>query len=44
MLQIYNWVPEYYDDADTLPEEMPTDLKEYIKQLPIASVCIYLNI
>lgn len=29
-LQIYGWVPEYYDDPENLPENMPQELKEYI--------------
>lgn len=32
-LQIYNWVPEFYDDINDLPEEMPKDLVEYIKSI-----------
>ncbi|EDS28369.1 sodium/potassium-dependent ATPase beta-2 subunit [Culex quinquefasciatus] len=28
--RIYGWVPEYYDDPENLPENMPQELKEYI--------------
>lgn len=37
-LQIYNWVPEFYDDITDLPEEMPKDLVDYIKALPESQV------
>ena len=30
--RIFGWVPEPYDDPKNLPEGMPTELKEYIKQ------------
>lgn len=33
--KIFNWVPDYYDDINNLPEEMPTDLKLYIASLPV---------
>ncbi|XP_077296718.1 nervana 1 [Arctopsyche grandis] len=29
--KIYGWVPDFYDDPNDLPEEMPPDLKEYIR-------------
>jgi len=32
--RIYGWVPEYYNDINDLPEEMPDDLKAYITELP----------
>jgi sodium/potassium-transporting ATPase subunit beta len=32
--RIYGWEPEYYDDINDLPEEMPDDLKSYITSLP----------
>lgn len=32
--QIFNWVPEFYDDFLSLPDEMPADLKLYIKSQP----------
>lgn len=32
-LQIYGWVPEYYNTTDSLPEEMPNDLKKYIRDV-----------
>jgi sodium/potassium-transporting ATPase subunit beta len=32
--KIYNWIPEYYDNPDELPIEMPDDLKATIKSLP----------
>lgn len=31
--KIYGWLPEYYDDVDDLPEDMPTDLVDHIKSL-----------
>ncbi|XP_071445292.1 sodium/potassium-transporting ATPase subunit beta-2-like isoform X1 [Hetaerina americana] len=31
--KIYGWVPEYYNDTENLPKEMPEDLKEYIHDL-----------
>lgn len=37
--QIYNWEPDYYDNVDELPAEMPNDLKETIKSLPQSEVC-----
>jgi len=32
LLQIYNWIPEYYNDTNTLPVAMPRDLKDKITQ------------
>ncbi|XP_058449155.1 sodium/potassium-transporting ATPase subunit beta-1-like [Malaya genurostris] len=32
--RIYGWVPDYYDNVDELPENMPQDLVEYIKSVP----------
>ncbi|ETN63257.1 sodium/potassium-dependent atpase beta-2 subunit [Anopheles darlingi] len=29
--KIYGWEPVFYDDPSALPSDMPTDLKEYIK-------------
>lgn len=29
--QIYGWIPEYYNDTENLPNEMPADLVEHIK-------------
>uniref|UniRef100_A0A1Q3FKF7 Putative sodium/potassium-transporting atpase subunit beta-2 n=2 Tax=Culex tarsalis TaxID=7177 RepID=A0A1Q3FKF7_CULTA len=31
--KIYGWLPEFYDDVDDLPEDMPTDLVDHIKSL-----------
>ncbi|XP_026471690.1 sodium/potassium-transporting ATPase subunit beta-1-like [Ctenocephalides felis] len=31
--RIYNWVPDYYDDVATLPEDMPMELKDHIQSL-----------
>lgn len=31
--RIYGWVPEYYDDINELPEDMPSDLVDHIKSL-----------
>ncbi|KDR20642.1 sodium/potassium-transporting ATPase subunit beta-2-like [Zootermopsis nevadensis] len=28
--KIYNWIPEYYNETTSLPENMPKDLKEHI--------------
>ncbi|XP_055712084.1 sodium/potassium-transporting ATPase subunit beta-2-like [Phlebotomus papatasi] len=28
--RIFNWLPEYYDDVNDLPEDMPDDLKQHI--------------
>lgn len=33
--RIYGWVPEFYDDITDLPEDMPTDLSDHIKSLPV---------
>ncbi|KAL9875023.1 sodium/potassium-transporting ATPase subunit beta-2 [Glossina fuscipes] len=30
--KIYNWVPEIYNDSKNLPEEMPEELKQHIKE------------
>ncbi|KAI8043655.1 sodium/potassium-transporting ATPase subunit beta-2 [Drosophila gunungcola] len=30
--KIYNWVPEIYNDSKTLPEHMPEELKQHIKE------------
>ncbi|KAJ8680604.1 hypothetical protein QAD02_016391, partial [Eretmocerus hayati] len=30
--RIFDWVPEYYDNVDSLPDDMPNDLKDHIKQ------------
>lgn len=32
--KIFNWVPEYYDNPNELPEDMPAQLKEHIKAVP----------
>lgn len=29
--RIYGWIPEYYNDTNNLPEEMPKDLVDHIK-------------
>ncbi|XP_050092403.1 sodium/potassium-transporting ATPase subunit beta-2-like [Anopheles aquasalis] len=29
--KIYGWEPVFYDDSSSLPSDMPSDLKEYIK-------------
>lgn len=34
--KIFDWEPEYYDNINELPEEMPQDLKDHIKKLPVA--------
>lgn len=34
--QIFNWQPDFYDDVNSLPGDMPEDLKEYIRQQPAA--------
>uniref|UniRef100_A0A1L8DEV7 Putative sodium/potassium-transporting atpase subunit beta-2 n=2 Tax=Nyssomyia neivai TaxID=330878 RepID=A0A1L8DEV7_9DIPT len=31
--RIFNWLPEFYDNVNDLPEDMPDDLKEYIGQV-----------
>lgn len=31
--RIYGWVPEYYNDTRSLPEEMPEDLKSHIRNI-----------
>lgn len=31
--RIYDWMPEFYNDTETLPMEMPADLKQHIKDL-----------
>lgn len=33
--RIYDWEPQYYNDTSDLPDDMPTDLVEHIKELPI---------
>lgn len=30
--KIYGWVPEFYNESSSLPSNMPTDLKDYIKE------------
>ncbi|XP_055545950.1 sodium/potassium-transporting ATPase subunit beta-2-like [Wyeomyia smithii] len=32
--RIYGWTPDYYDDANDLPQAMPTELVDYIKSIP----------
>lgn len=32
--KIMEWVPEYYEDVNDLPEDMPEDLKTYVKSIP----------
>ncbi|XP_015608295.1 sodium/potassium-transporting ATPase subunit beta-2 [Cephus cinctus] len=34
--KIYGWVPEFYNDTETLPQKMPRELKEYIHSLKIS--------
>ncbi|XP_014281487.1 sodium/potassium-transporting ATPase subunit beta-2 [Halyomorpha halys] len=29
--RVYGWKPEYYNDVEALPDEMPTTLKEFIR-------------
>lgn len=31
--KIYGWTPEYYDDPNDLPEDMPKQLKEHIRNI-----------
>lgn len=31
--RIYGWMPEFYDDVDDLPADMPDDLSDYIRSL-----------
>jgi sodium/potassium-transporting ATPase subunit beta len=31
--KIFNWIPEYYNDTEKLPSDMPEDLVKYIKSL-----------
>lgn len=31
--KIYNWVPEYYNDTNSLPDKIPEDLKTHIRGL-----------
>ncbi|XP_059481321.1 sodium/potassium-transporting ATPase subunit beta-2-like [Neocloeon triangulifer] len=31
--RIFNWVPEFYNSSDELPEDMPKDLKEHITKV-----------
>lgn len=31
--RIFGWVPDYYNDPEDLPTEMPASLKDYIKGL-----------
>ena len=38
--QIFGWVPEYYDDINNLPGDMPADLVKYIKSLPEKQVSL----
>lgn len=33
MFQIYGWVPQYYDEVESLPKEMPDELIAHIKTL-----------
>ncbi|XP_026839406.1 sodium/potassium-transporting ATPase subunit beta-2 [Drosophila erecta] len=30
--KIYNWIPEIYNDSKTLPDHMPEELKQHIKE------------
>lgn len=39
-LQIYNWVPDFYDDINDLPKDMPDDLVDYIKNVPKSNVSV----
>uniref|UniRef100_A0A6M2DEM3 Putative sodium/potassium-transporting atpase subunit beta-2 isoform x2 n=1 Tax=Xenopsylla cheopis TaxID=163159 RepID=A0A6M2DEM3_XENCH len=32
--KIFGWIPEYYNDTNNLPEKMPDELKNYIKNSP----------
>lgn len=38
--KIYGWQPEFYDNPNELPEEMPQELKDYIGQKPAGEVSI----
>nr|CAI5856613.1 unnamed protein product [Callosobruchus analis] len=31
--KIYGWTPEYYDDPNNLPKDMPKKLKEHIRNI-----------
>jgi hypothetical protein len=33
LFQIFNWLPEVYNDQNTLPKHMPKDLQEHITTL-----------
>lgn len=34
--RIYGWVPEFYEDVDDLPTDMPNDLADHIRSVPAA--------
>lgn len=42
-LQIYGWVPEYYNDTNDLPADMPDKLKGFIRTRSPKEVSISLN-
>ncbi|XP_069691964.1 sodium/potassium-transporting ATPase subunit beta-2-like [Periplaneta americana] len=31
--KIYNWIPEYYNETNSLPDKMPSDLQTHIKNI-----------
>nr|CAD7447329.1 unnamed protein product [Timema bartmani] len=41
--EIYNWIPEFYNDTDRLPDKMPADLKQYIHELKMNNQTAMLN-
>nr|CAD7462944.1 unnamed protein product [Timema tahoe] len=41
--KIYNWIPEFYNDTDRLPDKMPADLKQYIHELKMNNQTAMLN-
>lgn len=41
--KIYGWNPQFYDNVNELPDEMPEDLKKYIASKPMGEVSILIS-
>lgn len=38
--RIYGWIPEFYNDTNALPEDMPSTLKDHIASVSVQEVLL----
>lgn len=42
--KIYGWEPQFYDNVNELPDDMPKELKDHIARKPVEEVSILLYV